>query len=126
MNRREKNNSLVLLERTNYAWFTKCNYMKVYTEAVHFTADEKLIEFIEKKLGKLDTFFDRIIEARVNLKLENSGQVKDKIAEVRISVPGDILVAKYTDKTFEAAIDKITDVLKRQLVKYKERMRETI
>ncbi|WP_367390873.1 ribosome-associated translation inhibitor RaiA [Lewinella sp. LCG006] len=100
--------------------------MKVYTEAVHFTADEKLIDFIEKKLGKLDTFFDRIIEARVNLKLENSGQVKDKIAEVRISVPGDILVAKYTDKTFEASIDKITDMLKRQLVKYKERMRETI
>lgn len=100
--------------------------MKVYTESNHFTADQKLIDFIETKLSKLDTFFDRIIEARVNLKLENSGQIKDKIAEVRISVPGDVLVAKHTDRTFEAAIDKITDVLKRQLIKYKERMRETI
>jgi putative sigma-54 modulation protein len=100
--------------------------MKVYTEAIHFVADEKLIEFIEHKLGKLDTFFDRIIEARVNLKLENSGQVKDKIAEVRIAVPGDVLVAKESEKTFEAAIDKLTDVLKRQLIKYKERTRETI
>jgi putative sigma-54 modulation protein len=100
--------------------------MKVYTEAVHFTADQKLLEFTERKLGKLDTFFDRIIEARVNFKLENSGQVRDKIAEVRISVPGDILIAKHTDRTFEAAIDRITDMLKRQLVKYKERMRETI
>ena len=100
--------------------------MKVYTEANHFTADQKLIDFIEKKLGKLDTFFDRIIEARVHLKLENSGQVKDKIAEGRISVPGDILIAKHTEPTFEAAIDKVADALKRQLIKYKERMRETI
>lgn len=99
--------------------------MKVYTEANHFAVDQKLQEFIERKLGKLDTFFDRIIDARVNLKLENSGQVKDKVAEVRISVPGDVLVAKETDKTFEAAIDKLTDVLKRQLIRYKERIRGT-
>ncbi|PSR13717.1 MAG: ribosome-associated translation inhibitor RaiA [Bacteroidetes bacterium] len=100
--------------------------MKVYTEAIHFVADDKLIEFIERKLGKLDTFFDRIIEARVNLKLENSGQVRDKVAEIRIAVPGDVLIAKESEKTFEAAIDKLTDVLKRQLIKYKERTRETI
>ena len=99
--------------------------MKVYTETNHFSADQKLIEVIEQKLGKLDTFFDRIIEARVNLKLENSGQVKDKIVEVRLSVPGDVLVAKDTERTFEAAIDKAADVLKRQLIKYKEKMRET-
>jgi putative sigma-54 modulation protein len=99
--------------------------MKVYTEANHFAVDQKLLEFIERKLSKLDTFFDRIIDARVQLKLENSGQVKDKIAEVRIAVPGDVLVAKGTEKTFEAAIDKITDVLKRQLIRYKERIRET-
>ena len=99
--------------------------MKVYTETNHFSADQKLIDVIEQKLGKLDTFFDRIIEARVNLKLENSGQVKDKIVEVRLSVPGDVLVAKDTERTFEAAIDKAADVLKRQLIKYKEKMRET-
>lgn len=97
--------------------------MKVHTEANHFNADDKLISFIERKLGKLDTFFDRIIEARVNLKLENSGQVKDKVAEVRLSVPGDVLVAKETDRTFEAAVDKLVDVLKRQLIRYKDRLR---
>ena len=99
--------------------------MKVYTETNHFSADKKLLDVIEQKLSKLDTFFDRIIEARVNLKLENSGQVKDKIVEVRLSVPGDVLVAKDTERTFEAAIDKAADVLKRQLIKYKEKMRET-
>lgn len=98
--------------------------MRVRTEAVQFKADQKLIEHIDKKLQKMDQFFDRIIEAKVTLKLENSGQVKDKIAEVQLSVPGDVLIVKETSKTFEASIDTAVDVLKRQLIKYKERLRK--
>ena len=101
----------------------KKRFMKIHTESNHFHADEKLIEFIERKLSKLDNYFDKIIEVRVNLKLENSGKVRDKVVEVRISVPGDVLVAKETEKTFESAIDKLTNVLKRQVIKYKERLR---
>lgn len=74
--------------------------MRVHTESVQFKADQKLINYIEKRLNKMDQFFDRIIEARVTLKLENSGQIRDKIAEVRLSVPGDQLIAKEASKTF--------------------------
>lgn len=95
--------------------------MKVYTESVQFKADQKLLDFIDKKLNKMDHYFDRIIDARVTLKLENTGQVRDKIAEVRLKVPGDILVVKENQKTFEAAIDAGVDVLKRQLIKFKEK-----
>lgn len=95
--------------------------MKVYTESVQFKADQKLLDFIEKKLNKMDHYFDRIIDARVTLKLENAGQVKDKIAEVRLKVPGDVLVVKESQKTFEASIDGAVDVLKRQLIKFKEK-----
>jgi len=52
--------------------------MVVYTEAVQFKVDSKLVDFIEKKLSKIDQFFDRIINARVVLKLENTGQVREK------------------------------------------------
>ena len=97
--------------------------MRVHTESVQFKADQKLIQYIEKRLNKMDQFFDRIIEARVTLKLENSGQVRDKIAEVRISVPGDQLIAKEASKTFEASVDNAASALKRQLIKYKERLR---
>ena len=97
--------------------------MKVYTEAVQFKADQKLIEFIERKLAKMEQYFDRIIEARVILKLENSGQIKDKIAEVSLSVPGDTIFVKESNKTFEASIDSATDALKKQLIKYKERVK---
>ncbi len=95
--------------------------MKVHTQALHFSADRKLLEFIEKKLGKLTQLFDRIIDADVILKLENSGQVKDKIAEVKITLPGSVLYVKESNKTFEASIDGATATLKRQLIKYKER-----
>ncbi|NRB53046.1 MAG: ribosome-associated translation inhibitor RaiA [Saprospiraceae bacterium] len=95
--------------------------MKVYTESVQFKADRKLLDFIEKKLNKMDQYFDRIIDARVTLKLENAGQVKDKIAEVRLKVPGDVLVVKESQRTFEASIDEAVDVLKRRLIKFKEK-----
>ncbi len=79
--------------------------------------------FIERKLSKLDQFFDRIVSAKVLLKLENSGQIRDKIAEVRLEIPGTILFVKETNKSFEASIDLAIDSLRRQLIKYKERLR---
>ncbi|MCB0581143.1 MAG: ribosome-associated translation inhibitor RaiA [Phaeodactylibacter sp.] len=97
--------------------------MRVHTESVQFKADQKLIDYIEKRLNKMDQFFDRIIEARVTLKLENSGQIKDKIAEVRLNVPGEQLIAKEASKTFEASVDAAAAALKRQLIRYKERLR---
>ncbi len=97
--------------------------MKIHTEAIHFKADKKLIDFIENRLNRMDRFHDRLIDAQVRLKLENSGQVKDKIAEVKINVPGDALFVKTSDKSFEGAIDAALDGLKKQLAKYKERLR---
>lgn len=97
--------------------------MKIHTESVQFKADQKLHEFIEKKMEKLTSHFDRIINAEVKLRLENSGQVKDKIAEISLHVPGTVLFAKDTTKTFEQSIDSAVDNLRRQLTKYKEKLR---
>lgn len=100
--------------------------MKVHTEAVQFKADQKLLDFIEKKMEKLDNFFDRIIEAQVKLRLENSGQVKDKVAEVMLHVPGQSLFAKETNKSFEQSVDIAVDNLRRQLTRYKDKARPGI
>lgn len=97
--------------------------MKVHTESVQFKADKKLLDFIDRKMGKLDNFFDRIIEADVKLKLENSGQVRDKVAEVRVQVPGQSLFVKEITKSFEQSIDSAVDNLRRQLTRYKEKLR---
>lgn len=96
--------------------------MRVQTEAIHFSADIKLLSAIESKLAKLENFFDKIIEAKVILKLENSGQIRDKIAEIKLHLPNGIIFIKETSKSFEAAIDKALVSLKRQLVKHKEKV----
>ena len=97
--------------------------MKVQIESLHFKADDKLVAYVEKKLNKLDKYFDKIIDARVTLKLENSGKVKDKIIEVRLAVPGNDVFASETQKTFESATDIVVDTLKRLVIKHKEKMR---
>ena len=95
--------------------------MTINTRSVHFSADKKLLDFIDKKLSKLDHYFDRIVDAQIILRLENSGQIKDKIAEVKLFVPGGILFVKESSKTFETSVEQAVASLKRQLIKHKER-----
>lgn len=97
--------------------------MKVHINAVHFSADAKLVAFIEKKLSKIDALFDNVIRTEVSLKLENSGKIKDKIAEIKVKLPGAVLVVKEQAKTFEFSVDRATSSLRRQIIKYKEKMR---
>ena len=97
--------------------------MKVNVKALHFHADAKLIEYVEKKLSRLDRYFDRVVEAEVHLKVQETGtKVQEKITEVKIHVPGGWLMDRKTGKTFESAVDESVDTLKRQLVRHKERI----
>lgn len=95
--------------------------MKVDIQSVHFTADLKLTEFIEEKTQKLEKVNKRIINLDVILKLENSGQVKDKIVEMIAFIPGNKVISKSVDKTFENATDEAVSQLERQLRRLKEK-----
>ena len=95
--------------------------MKVQVQSIHFDADIKLINFIQKKLDKLETFYDRSIDAEVILRLNNEG-VENKTVEIKLNVPGDQLFAEKSNGSFEAATDHCADALRRQILKFKERM----
>lgn len=95
--------------------------MKIQIQSVHFDADVKLLNFIEKKLNKLDTFYDRVIDATVFLRLDKNDHKENKIVEVKINVPGNVIFAKAQRNTFETATDEVLDMLKRQITKYKEK-----
>ena len=41
--------------------------MKIHLTAVHFDADQKLVDYIDKKTSKLSQFLDRITDAHVSL-----------------------------------------------------------
>lgn len=91
--------------------------------AVKFTADQSLLDFVQAKLDKLDTFHDHIIGAEVFLRLDgaDSNKVKEKVVEVRLTIPGKELFVKEHDKSFESATDRVLDVLKDKLVRFKQK-----
>jgi len=52
--------------------------METRIQAVHFDASEHLVEFIEKKVSKLDQYFDGILTAEVTLKVVKPETVNNK------------------------------------------------
>lgn len=96
--------------------------MRVQVHAVHFSADQKLITFIQKKIDKLETFYDRMVNGEVFLRLNNEG-VENKTVEIILKVPGNSLFAKEQASSFEAATEMATDALRQQLKKFKTRLR---
>ncbi len=96
--------------------------MKLQMHSIHFDADQKLVDFIQKKADKLETFFDRIIDGEVFMRLEKNEANENKIIEIKINIPGNQLFAKEQSKSFEAAADEAVEALRRQLKKHKEKL----
>ena len=97
--------------------------MKVSISSLHFKADVKLEEFIREKVSKFPTLFDGVLGCDVVLKLDTSSSNENKIAEIRVVIPGNDLFAKKQAKTFEEAVDNAVDALKRQVKRRKEKLK---
>ncbi|MCK5781208.1 MAG: ribosome-associated translation inhibitor RaiA [Flavobacteriales bacterium] len=97
--------------------------MKVKVQAVDFKVDQKLIDFVQKKMDKLDQFYDKIVDGGVSLKLGHKNEHSNKIAEVSVKVPGDVLVVKKQTKSFEESVDGCVESLKRMLRKKNEKVK---
>ena len=97
--------------------------MEIQIQSIHFTADKKLLSFIEEKVGKLAHYYDGIISSEIFLRLDKSDQTTNKVAEIKLNVPGYDLYVKRQCKTFEEAIDTGISALSRQVKKYKEKQK---
>ena len=95
--------------------------MDCTVHSIHFDADKELLQFVETKTEKLSQFHDKIIGAEVFLKLDKSSSNENKVAEIKLAVPGKDLFAKKQCRTFEEATDLAVDALKRQIKKHKSR-----
>lgn len=96
--------------------------MIVHVQAIHFDADVKLIDYVNKKLEKIQQYHDRIIKVDVFLILDNVAHtIKDKIAEIRVHVPKADFFVKATSKSFEASFDEAMEALIQQIKRKKEK-----
>jgi putative sigma-54 modulation protein len=100
--------------------------MKVFSQSVNFNADKELINFVEKKVGTLVKFHDKIVDAEVFLKVQNTSDKENKITEIKINIPGSELIVKRETKTFEEGVNSAVDNLKRQLKRSKEKLRDSM
>jgi putative sigma-54 modulation protein len=99
--------------------------MNIQVNTVHFTPDQKLTDFVNKKVSKLDTYFEGIIGVEVIMKVVKPETANNKVAEIKLSIPGtDYLFAEKQADSFEEAIDLAIDAIRRQLTKFKEKLKE--
>jgi len=100
--------------------------MNISVQSIQFKADRKLIGFIQRRVDKLDQFFDRIIAGECYLKLENVEDEANKITEFKLNIPGNQLFAKGQAKSFEEATDLAVESLRRQINKHKTKIRSKV
>lgn len=97
--------------------------MRLQMQAIHFDADSKLFSFIQQKLDKLDTFYDRITSGEVFLKLDkgDTNKQQKKRIDVKLYVPGGSVFVSEEGTTFEEATDLAVDTLKMKVKKHKDK-----
>lgn len=96
--------------------------MKLQMHSLKFDADQKLLDYVQKKLDKLDKHFDRVVDGEVTFRLNNEGK-ENKTVEIKLNVPGKQIFTKERAETFEKAIDLASHSLKRQVDKFKDRLK---
>ena len=83
----------------------------------HVDLSEPLKQYVNEKLGRVEQYFDNVIDGHVVLRHEKFRNY----AEVNLHVAGATLHASSEDKDMYAAIDDLADKLERQVIKHKEK-----
>lgn len=93
--------------------------MTINIQSVHFDADKKLLNFVNDKVAKLNTFYDGIINSEITLRLDKSSTSENKISEIKMLGKGHEFFAKKQCASFEEATDLACEALKSQIHKFK-------
>ena len=93
--------------------------MEIRIQSLKFNADQKLLDFIEKKFSRIEKFYDAITGVDVALSLLPDHENKN--VKVQVNIPGSTIVVEKNAKTFEDAVVDCADILKEKLVKVTEK-----
>lgn len=98
--------------------------MKTQIQSLGFDATIELQNLIDKRLEKIGQLSDRILEAKVILKLDKSDIRENKVCEIRLVIPGHDLFAKKTAVSFEQALDHVIHALEKQVHDWKDKLHD--
>lgn len=92
--------------------------MKMNYTGKNVDVTEALKDVTEKKMARLDKFFQDDVSGNVTFSTEKNR----KIIEVTINLPGTIIRAEESSDDMYVSIDKAVDVLERQIRKHKTKL----
>ena len=93
--------------------------MELRVQSLKFDADQKLLDFVEKKVSKIERFDPTITSVEVSLSLLEKPDNKN--VKIQAFVPGDVLVIERNARTFEEAVNEAADAMKEKIVRSKEK-----
>ena len=96
--------------------------MEIKIKSLKFDADQKLVAFVEKKVSKLEKFYDSLETVDVIMSLLQ--EPDNKQVKIQLHVPGQDLVIERQAKTFEDAVTEAADAMKEKLTRFKEKLYE--
>ena len=94
--------------------------MEILIQSIKFDATEKQ-EFIQKKMKKLERFYEGISTIEVTLKVVKPETAENKEASVKLTAPHIELFANKVADSFEEAVDLCSEAIQKQLEKAKEK-----
>jgi len=98
--------------------------MEITVQSIHFDADQKLLDFVNKKIAKIERFFNRVTQIEIYLKLDaKNGGIRNKVAEIKVNIPGKTIFSKEHSFSFEDSVEKALEHTVQQVKKYKEKSR---
>lgn len=92
--------------------------MQITVKTKHLEATDALHNYAEKKLVKIERYFDHIISADIMLSTERGMH----LVEVTVHANGVTLRGKEKTDDMYSSIDKVIAKLERQVKKYKEKL----
>ncbi len=88
----------------------------------HSNNHNDIEEYARNAVLALTRVFPGIISCHVIMDHQKNDFEKNKLAEITVHVPQNVLVAKEACTAYEMAIDNCVEALTRQLQKYKEKL----
>ncbi len=96
--------------------------MDISIQSLKFNADQKLLDYVEKKVSKLERFDDSVTSVDVSLSLQE--RPDNKSVKIQVNVPGGCLLVERQAASFEEAVTEVVDAMKERLVRNKEKHSE--
>ena len=93
--------------------------MEIRVKSLKFDADQKLLDYVEKKVSKLARFSDHLDDIEVTLSLLNEPDNKE--VKIQTRAYGQDLLIERSASTFEDAVTLAADLMKEKIVRTKEK-----